>query len=57
MADARPDLPQGTLDLLILTALSLAPLHGWGVSARLRQISRSRWAQLVAAVGLVLKAS
>lgn len=39
MADERLDLPQGTLDLLILKALSLAPLHGWGVSARIRQIS------------------
>ena len=42
MTEARLDLPQGTLDLLILKALSLAPLHGWGVSARIRQISRER---------------
>ena len=40
MPNARIDLPQGTLDLLILKALSLAPQHGWGISDRLRQISR-----------------
>jgi PadR family transcriptional regulator PadR len=34
------DVVQGTLDLLILKALSLEPMHGWGVSDRLRQISR-----------------
>ena len=33
------DLPQGTLDLLILRTLSLEPLHGWAVSERLQQIS------------------
>jgi len=33
------DLPQGTLDLLILRTLSLEPLHGWGVSERIQQIS------------------
>src|SRR6516162_376351 len=33
------DLPQGTLDLLILRALSLEPLHGWAVSERIQQIS------------------
>jgi transcriptional regulator len=35
----RADLLQGTLDLLILKALLLGPLHGWGISKRLRQIS------------------
>lgn len=35
----RLDLPQGTLDLLILKALALEPLHGWAVSERLQQIS------------------
>jgi transcriptional regulator len=40
MADERLDLPQGTLDLLILKALSLEPLHGWAVSERLQQITR-----------------
>src|SRR5262245_31634415 len=33
------DLPQGTLDLLILKALALEPLHGWAISERLQQIS------------------
>ena len=36
---ARSDLLQGTLDLLILKALVLGPLHGWGISKRLRQLS------------------
>jgi len=35
----RAELLQGTLDLLILKALVLAPLHGWGISKRLRQLS------------------
>jgi PadR family transcriptional regulator PadR len=35
----RADLLQGTLDLLILKSLALGPLHGWGVSKRLRQLS------------------
>jgi transcriptional regulator len=33
------DLPQGTLDLLILKTLSLGPQHGWAISERLQQIS------------------
>ena len=37
----RLDLPQGTLDLLILKTLSLAPLHGWAISERLHQVSRA----------------
>jgi transcriptional regulator len=32
-------LPQGTLDLLILKALALEPLHGWAISDRLQQLS------------------
>jgi PadR family transcriptional regulator PadR len=40
MADERLDLPQGTLDLLILKALTLESLHGWAISERLQQISR-----------------
>lgn len=39
MAD-RADLLQGTLDLLILKSLQLEPLHGWGISKRIRQLSR-----------------
>ena len=35
----RIDLPQGTLDLLILRTLALGPLHGWAISERLQQIS------------------
>jgi len=36
----RIDLPQGTLDLLILRTLALGPQHGWGVSERVQQMSR-----------------
>jgi PadR family transcriptional regulator, regulatory protein PadR len=35
----RIDLPQGTLDLLILHALALEPRHGWAISERVQQIS------------------
>lgn len=38
----RLDLLQGTLDLLILKAVSLGPLHGYGVLLRIEQISDSR---------------
>ena len=34
------DVLQGTLDLLILKALSLAPLHGWGITNRIQEMSR-----------------
>jgi transcriptional regulator len=39
---ARPkaDLLQGTLDMLVLKTLVLGPMHGWGISQRLQQISR-----------------
>ena len=40
MPDERIDLPQGTLDLLILKSLALEPQHGWGISERIQQISR-----------------
>jgi PadR family transcriptional regulator PadR len=33
------DLPQGTLDLLILKTVALGPQHGWAISERIRQIS------------------
>ncbi|MGH7637684.1 MAG: PadR family transcriptional regulator [Gemmatimonadaceae bacterium] len=36
----RLDLPQGTLDLLILKALSLEAQHGWAISERIHQVSR-----------------
>ncbi len=35
----RLDLPQGTLDLLVLRALSLEPRHGWAIGERISQIS------------------
>ena len=37
--DVRSDLPQGTLDLLILKVLALEPMHGWAIGQRLRQVS------------------
>ena len=39
MAEKRIDLPQGTLDLLILKTLALEPQHGWAISDRIEQIS------------------
>jgi PadR family transcriptional regulator PadR len=36
----RNDLLQGTLDLLVLKTVALGPQHGWGISQRIRQISR-----------------
>jgi len=38
--DARSDLPQGTLDLLILKVVALGPVHGYSVAQRLQQVSR-----------------
>ena len=40
MAESRTDLPQGTLDLLILKVVTLGPLHGYAIAQRLQQISR-----------------
>jgi PadR family transcriptional regulator, regulatory protein PadR len=37
--DAKTDLLQGTLDMLILKALQLEPVHGFGISVRIRQMS------------------
>ncbi len=37
--DGQMDLLQGTLDMLILKAVSLGPLHGYGVLLRIQQIS------------------
>src|SRR5687768_9599982 len=39
MADPRSDLVQGTLEMLVLKTLSLEPMHGWGLSLRLREVS------------------
>jgi PadR family transcriptional regulator PadR len=36
----KSDLPQGTLDLLILKVVTLGPLHGYAIAQRLQQISR-----------------
>jgi PadR family transcriptional regulator PadR len=36
----KPDILQGTLDLLILKTLALGPMHGWGISQRIQQVSR-----------------
>jgi len=40
VADGRKDLLQGTLELLVLKALSLEPMHGWGLGQRIDQMSR-----------------
>src|SRR5882672_3171393 len=37
----RLDLPQGTLDLLILKSLSLGSQHGWAISERIHEVSRA----------------
>jgi PadR family transcriptional regulator, regulatory protein PadR len=39
MSEPKADLLQGTLDMLILKALSLGPLHGYGIIQRIHQIS------------------
>ena len=42
MGNATPsDVLRGTLDLLILKTLTLEPMHGWGISQRIQQMSRS----------------
>jgi DNA-binding PadR family transcriptional regulator len=38
----RVDLPQGALEMLILKAVSLGPLHGYGILLRIQQISGER---------------
>ena len=40
MPKDKSDLLQGTLDMLILKTLSLEPMHGWGISQRIQQVSR-----------------
>ena len=40
MPDPNTDVIQGTLDMLILRSLSLAPMHGFGISRRIEQISK-----------------
>jgi len=40
MAPNTTDLLQGTLELLVLKTLSLEPMHGWGISQRIQQMSK-----------------
>jgi len=40
MKPVKSDLPQGTLDLLILRVVSLGPIHGYAIAQRIQQISR-----------------
>lgn len=40
MRSGSGDLLQGTLELLVLRALSLEPMHGWGLAQRIEQMSR-----------------
>ena len=46
MARDRGDLLQGTLDMLLLKALQLEPMHGWGITERIEQ-----WSEEVLCVG------
>ena len=41
MTKERSDLLQGTLDMLVLKALQLEPMHGWGITERIEQWSES----------------
>ena len=41
MSHQREDLLQGTLDMLVLKALQLEPMHGWGITERIEQWSES----------------
>lgn len=40
MTHTNVDVLQGTLDMLILKALSNGPMHGWGISQRIQEVSR-----------------
>jgi PadR family transcriptional regulator PadR len=40
VAPPKSDLPQGTLDMLILQVVALEPIHGYAIAQRIRQISR-----------------
>jgi len=40
MAAPKTDLPQGTLDLLLLKVVALGPVHGYAIAQRLEQVSR-----------------
>ena len=41
MADDKFDLPQGTLDLLVLKVVALGPLHGYAIAQRMQSMSRN----------------
>ena len=41
-SSARPDALRGSIDLLVLKALSLGPTHGWGIGLRIQELSRRR---------------
>jgi PadR family transcriptional regulator, regulatory protein PadR len=41
MPSKKPDLPQGTLDLLVLKALSLGSMHGYGIGQRIHQLAEN----------------
>ncbi len=40
MTNPKSDLPQGTLDLLILQVVALGPIHGYAIAQRIQQVSR-----------------
>lgn len=40
---AEPDALRGSIDLLVLKAVSLEPMHGWGIGARIQQLSKGRF--------------
>lgn len=40
MADERSELVQGTLEMLVLKLLAVEPMHGWGMSQRLQDLSK-----------------
>ena len=46
MAKERSDVMQGTLDMLVLKALQLEPMHGWGITERIEQ-----WSEQVLQLG------
>ena len=39
MTEQQPELVQGTLEMLVLRTLTLAPMHGWGIAQRIHQLS------------------
>ena len=42
MGKRKPEMVKGSLDMLILKVLSLQPMHGWGISERVQQVSRDQ---------------